>query len=97
MASYPSSSTISAKQDFSIPFKVIKGETTYLGQYLANPSMGKNLLGTPVVAGVYFLIADEFERDLKIATARIAGGHAAKINRQVPDPSTIGTPLLRSK
>ena len=69
---YPSTATFQSKQDFSIRFSVKKGETAYLGRFLANRATGKNLLGMTVTAGVFFDVSDQAQEDLRIAATRFS-------------------------
>lgn len=56
--------TFHTKVDFSIPFTVAKGETVYLGAFLATTTKGKNLLGMSVPSGAYFLVSNQLQRDV---------------------------------
>ncbi len=55
---------ITAKKQFSIPFHVTPGETTYLGQFLVNGLTAENLFGIAIPAGGSFLQSNKMARDL---------------------------------
>ncbi len=84
-----------SRNNFSIPFSVKRGETTYLGNYQANALTGKNVLGIPRPAGAVFVVSDRLKDELAIAEAktksRLDSAHDA-----TPQPSQIVNPYFVS-
>lgn len=60
---YTGSITITAKEDFAVPFTIEKGKAHYIGEFVAYGLYGRNIFGLPVPAGGYFVHRDNFERD----------------------------------
>lgn len=94
---YPSTQTLSSKEDFKIPFTVEKGKGVYLGRYLASEVFGRSLIGMRVTAFIYFLVRDESEKDLPVAKKKFPHLASQPIEKQVADPIAVGHPLIQSK
>jgi hypothetical protein len=61
-------STTSARQDFSVRFRVQPGKTNYLGEFLGKTVFAPDiLLGRPAPAGVRWVLSDRGSRDLAVA------------------------------
>ncbi|MFW5883373.1 MAG: hypothetical protein ACOCVG_03300 [Verrucomicrobiota bacterium] len=58
-----SSSTWSAREEFSILFTIRPGQATYVGQIQATSLFGKNIFGMVVPAGGYHEMSDQWQRD----------------------------------
>jgi hypothetical protein len=84
-----------ARQDFSIPFSIRPGTTTYLGEYIAY-TIGKGFLGTST-GGAIFVVKNEMARDIQIAKKKFPVLFADNVIDSVPSPDTIGCPLIKSK
>ena len=52
--------------DMSIPFKIEKRESTYIGEIRFNHLWGKNILGMTLPDGCYLEAIDEYSRDIKL-------------------------------
>jgi hypothetical protein len=78
------STGFSAREPFSVPFSVSRGETLYLGQFLHRGTWGKNRFGMKVPADSYFLLSDESARDIPLLKRRIAGLDEGSVIRGVP-------------
>ncbi|MGO9443988.1 MAG: hypothetical protein ACLPXB_04330 [Thiobacillaceae bacterium] len=55
--------TFSAREPFSIPLDVVRGEVHYVGRYIAHTVKGKNIFGLPILAGGYFTVEDATQND----------------------------------
>jgi hypothetical protein len=53
-----------SKVDLSVPIKVERGKTLYIGEYLAHGEWGKNVFGMSIVDCGYFVVTDKRTRDL---------------------------------
>lgn len=84
-----------SRTDFSIPFKVRPGLTTYLGNYQANKLTGKNLLGLSIPAGAVFLVTDRLESEMSIAQTKATSALGAGQNA-TPQPAQIRNPFFVS-
>lgn len=58
--------TFHARQKFSVKFRVEEGTATYLGEFLARGTTGKNVLGMTVPGGGFFAMRNRMDRDLGI-------------------------------
>jgi hypothetical protein len=78
---------LSRGQDFSIPFTVRSGEPTYLGEYLAQTGLERDMLGIasarPPLA---FVISNEQQRDIGLARSRFPEIANVPVTNAVPDP-----------
>jgi hypothetical protein len=84
------------KVDFSIPFTIAAGRTTYVGEYIVDSRPQMRSTGR-MVAEARFVVSDRLERDL--AVARDAGrpvGTAAP-SRAVPDVKRMRLPNFESR
>lgn len=86
----------SANQDFSIPFEVTDGKFTYVGAYESASTYGENIFGMKVLAGLYWFLSNQSERDLAALKARMPALKPASILVTVPDPARLGIPLFVS-
>jgi len=89
------SDSFSSKIEFSIPFEVRPGQTTYLGNYEAHRLMGKNFVGLPVWAGATFAVSDRSAAELEIARAKV-GAIGSPIIDATPDVKGIDSPFFVS-
>lgn len=80
-ASYYPERTCSSREDFSIPIRVERGKTTYLGEFIAHGDWDKNLLGIPLLACGHFAVTDQSARDLALL-------RAASAETRLPVPDT---------
>ena len=85
------SSNFSSRAPFSIPFTVKAGQVTYLGNYQANKTTGKNTFGMEVPTGAVFAISQRQTAEVAIArgldaalpaTVEDSAPAAASINSQ---------------
>ncbi len=64
-------SQFSSREDFSVPFTVSPGQTTYLGNFQANGIKGKNMFGMTVPhGGAVFAVSNRAQRELTIARSK---------------------------
>jgi hypothetical protein len=89
---YPSTSTYTPRQEFSIPFTIVPGETVYLGRYLAVATYGENFFGMTVKGGPIFVVSDQQARDVAIAKSELPEIAGAK--SVVPTSAQIRPPLF---
>lgn len=80
--------------DFSIPFSVVEGQTTYLGNYQANNVRGRSLIGIPLNAGAVFAVRDTSDRDIDIAAQK--GSRTSIDDNQTLDSGQLPAPLFVS-
>lgn len=85
--------------DFSIPFIIKPGEITYIGSYQAvTLATYENFMGiTRSTGGIYFVLRDERERDIRIAAEREKELASRNVNYSVPNAADIETPYIRVK
>jgi len=69
--SYMSDVYLTSKQDFSLPFTIEVGHTTYLGKYIAQSVFGKNYLGLIVRSSFYYDVSFDQDADIAIAQQKI--------------------------
>lgn len=85
-----------AHDDFSIPFSVSRGGTTYLGEFLSYNVLGdKNLLGSRPFIGFYFVVADKSVRDLALLQKNGINIASDSILKSIPDANAVGLPFFR--
>jgi hypothetical protein len=84
----------SSKQDFSIPFSIRPGRTTYIGEFIAVGVQGQNIFGFSILDGAYFTVADRRERDITIA--RQKHPNLGEVQSAVVDPKLVGNPFIRA-
>lgn len=85
----------SATDDFSIPFEISAGQTTYIGEYFGMPVWGTNFIGLASVDGFYWILSDQQGRDLAIAKRLEPAIAQTSIKIAVPDPMNLGIPSVR--
>jgi hypothetical protein len=83
-----------AREEFSVPFEIVAGQTTYLGEFVATPIFGRNLFGAQVVAITYWEVSDKEARDMALARQRMPGPHLGRVTAAVPDPDKIKLPFF---
>jgi len=83
----------SPREEFSVPFTIKTGTSTYLGDFRAMALNGRNIVGFPVEGGAYFMISDQSDRDLKIAKAHDPA--VTEVEKAVPDAKTLGSSYFR--
>lgn len=59
--------TTLSREDFSIPFEIIAGETTYLGNYQANKIVREDEFGYLVEVGGFFVVSDRMAEEIEAA------------------------------
>lgn len=91
---YGATRTLSARNDFSIPFDIKAGQTTYLGEFIAVNVLGRNFLGMQVVAGSYWEVSDQQARDIAVARQQLSEAKFDSIISAVPDPDMLGLPFF---
>lgn len=92
---YPATMTYGPRESFAIPFTVKTGQATYLGEYMAVATFGKNIFGGTVNGGPIYVVSDELTRDTAIAKAEMPA--IARVESAVPKPATLRPPLFASK
>ena len=66
-------SRTSAREDFSVRFRVLAGKTNYIGEFLGKTMFAPDIFfGRPTPAGIHWSLSDQERRD--IAVARKATG-----------------------
>lgn len=85
-----------ARQPFSQPFSVKKGESIYLGQFLARGDWGRSLLGLKVPAAAYFEVTDQYERDMGLLSSKTPTFDPANVHREVIHAKGIAAFFLRT-
>lgn len=83
----------SSKVPFSIPFVVESGKVVYLGNYQANRSTGRNLVGMPMPAGAVFAVSDRQAADIAIARRKLSTV-PADILDATPEIAKIANPFF---
>jgi hypothetical protein len=78
------------KSDFSIPFTVKTGETTYIGNFGAIGLMGRSVIGADVPAGILFVIRDEAARDIAVAKGKVSD--LGPVKSEIADPKALNIP-----
>jgi hypothetical protein len=84
----------SSKQEFSIPFSIRPGSTTYIGEYLVAGLFGRNIFGMPIAGGGYFIISNKSERDIAVAKRKQPA--LGPVQSAVVDARIVGNPLIRA-
>ena len=80
-------------EDFSVPFTIKPGKTSYFGDFRAMAVEGRNIFGLAVDAGAYFMISDQSDRDLQIA--KLKDSTISGVENSVPDPRTLNNNYFR--
>jgi hypothetical protein len=83
-----------AREEFSVSFEIVAGQTTYLGEFVAMPIFGRNLFGREVPAATYWEISDKEARDIALARQRMPGPNLGRVTAAVPDPGKIKLPFF---
>lgn len=83
-----------SRNDFSIPFRVRPNETTYLGNYQANLTVGKNLFGMSIPAGAVFVVTDREMADLALVKKRLPNVSFGTISNAAPTAKSIANPFF---
>lgn len=78
------------EQDFSLPFEIKAGQATYLGQFIAVPSLGKPVLGMPNILAYYWEISDRRTRDIAQARLKLPEAKFDIVTSAIPDPTAAG-------
>tara|TARA_B100000767_G_C19711341_1_gene512935 strand:+ start:763 stop:1404 length:642 start_codon:yes stop_codon:yes gene_type:complete len=86
--------TFSPKEEFSIPFSILPGETAYLGNYQANGLKAVNIFGMPLPGGAYFIHNDTVDRDIEIAKKLKPTFLVDKINKFLASKETLELPYF---
>lgn len=60
----------SAAEPMRIPFEIVEGRATYLGEFLSFPVHGKNFFGGATVDAAYFVVSDQLQRDRTLLVER---------------------------
>lgn len=90
------SQTFSAREKFSIPFSVIDGRGTYLGEFISRVTYGRNVFGIRIPAGGYFVVSDRFDRDVVLLKRKAdVGPIPATIQKSVVDAKAVALPLFK--
>jgi hypothetical protein len=89
------STNYSSRYNFSIPFSVKAGQTTYIGNYQANKLTTKNLLGLSEPAGAFFVVSDRMQTELPIAETK-SMSKLEPVQDSTPEPGQIGSPFFVS-
>jgi hypothetical protein len=79
---------------FSIPFTVRRDQPVYLGNYMASPTWGKNLIGLRVRSNAYYTVEDRKDVDLRIAAAKGLGATPAAVRDETPQVTTLNTSIF---
>lgn len=83
-----------SRNEFSIPFRVRANETTYLGNYQANLSMGKNFFGMSMPAGSVFVVTNREKADLELVKKRLPNVSFGTISNAAPTAKSIANPFF---
>lgn len=86
--------TFSAREEFSIPFRVEEGRSTYLGEFIAYDTTGKNFFGMRIPAGGYFVVADKYQRDVAILAKKPEANSSWPVLRSVVSPEAVKLPYF---
>jgi hypothetical protein len=90
------SNAFSAKEPFSVPFTVARGETVYIGQFLHRGAWGKNGFGMKVPASSWFVVSDESARDLPLIKRRDPGFDETRVTTRLPQASGVAAVFIRN-
>jgi hypothetical protein len=91
---YGSSTTWSARGNFSFLFQIEVGKATYVGEYLSRVVTGRNFLGISTTGGAYFEVDDKRERDLAFAQKKWPDFNFGTVNDFIPDVAAMKNPLF---
>lgn len=76
---------------FAIPFRVITGKTTYLGNFTGMPGR-RALIGWSSIHGAYWWVRDRQDHDVEIARRKWPQRTFTDILKSVPDPAATPEP-----
>lgn len=68
-ASGPDERILRATKNFSIEFTIQSGEIAYIGEFLVNAVMKKDLIGVPVPVDGIWSLRNQFDRDISLFTS----------------------------
>jgi hypothetical protein len=86
-------SEYTSNKPFSIPFLVRSGETTYLGNFQANPVSSRRVLWMSVAGPAVFAVSDRQQAELALANSKGARIPLPVVSA-VPSPMQINSPLF---
>lgn len=89
------STTFSAREEFSIPFRVEEGKSTYLGEFIAYYTTGKNFFGMTIPAGGYYVVADKSQRDMAILSTKPEANPTWPVLKSVVSPEAVKLPFFQ--
>lgn len=89
------STTFTAKEDFSIPFSIKEGQSTYLGEFISYHTTGKNFFGMSIPWGGYFVVSDKLQRDTDIFVKKPSTNTAWPIVKSVVNPGSMNNFLFQ--
>ncbi len=81
---------------FKMPFEILPGQTTYVGNFRFVEKPGPGFTGFVQSRDVYFVVRDKARRDLAIA-ARQKDPPRGPVNNMVPDVAMLNSPLFRGE
>lgn len=87
--------TFSSREEFSIPFKVEEGKSTYLGEFIAYHTTGKNFFGMTIPGGGYYVVADKSERDMTILSKKPEANRTWPVLKSVVNPEALKLPYFQ--
>jgi hypothetical protein len=85
---------VHAEEDFSIPFSIKAGQSTYLGSFGA-VATSERFLGAPKPTGAKFWVRDQSERDIPIARSKVP--ELPPIVVQIPDVDSLHNDVFVSR
>ncbi len=83
--------TFFPKGNFSIMFTVSANRINYIGDYLAIPVVGRDLLGIKQPTGGYFVVSNRFEKDYQTITSHFSKLDFKGVIDAMPDFSANNT------
>lgn len=86
----------SAREDFSVPFKIEEGKSTYLGEFIAYYTIGKNLFGFPIPVGGYYVVSDKSQRDISILSKKTETNPTWPVLKSVLIPEDVKVPVFQA-
>jgi hypothetical protein len=91
---YGSSTTFSARGDFSFLFQIEAGKASYVGEYLSVPTNARNIFGTIQIPSPYFEVGDQRARDFAFAQAKLPEFDYGNARDFIPDVVALKHPLF---
>lgn len=89
------SRTYTLDDEISIPFNIIEGHAKYLGEFIANSTTGKSVLGLPVTTGGYFMVSDHFDRDAALFKSKTGEGDNLVFAKYIIGSDTVSVPVFQ--